>query len=78
MPNPLEPERPEDIAAVAAVAELLWDLDGPNRPRVAESFPQAREAGTTHRYENAAMELWRRGWINEVAVVNDAGGSNSD
>lgn len=78
MTNPTEPERPEDIAAVAAVAELLWDLDVRNRSMVAESFHQARDAGTTHRYENAAMELWRRGWLNEVAVVSDAGGPNSD
>jgi hypothetical protein len=73
-----EPQSPEDVAAVAAVAELLWEIDGANRSMVAESFQQARAAGTTHRYENAALQLWRRGWLNEVAVVSDAGGPNSD
>jgi hypothetical protein len=73
-----EPESSEDIAALAAVAELLWHIDGPNRSAVAESFQQARDGGTTHRYENAALELWRRGWLNEAAIVNDFGGPNSD
>jgi hypothetical protein len=72
-----QPENPEDIAAVSAVAELLWEMDRLNRPNVADSFSQAREAQTTHRYENVALELWHRGWLDELAIVNSAGGANS-
>jgi hypothetical protein len=74
----VEPESPEDIAAVAAVAELLWQIDDRDSSAVIESFQQARDAGATRRYEKVALELWRRGWLNEAAVVNDFGGPNSD
>ncbi len=70
-------EKPEDIAAIAAVAELLWQLDEPNRSNVARAFSEARAAETTFRYERVATELWQRGWLNVVAIVLDAGGTNS-
>ena len=73
----IEPEKPEDIAAASAVAELLWQLDEPNRPKVSRNFSEARAAGTTNRYERLAGELWRRGWLDVVAIVGDAGGPNS-
>ncbi|MEO5838308.1 MAG: hypothetical protein ABIQ73_29940 [Acidimicrobiales bacterium] len=59
------------------MAELLWQLDEPNRSNVAQTFTSARAAGTTHRYERVAIELWQRGWLNTDAVINDAGGPNS-
>jgi hypothetical protein len=71
------PDAPEDIAAIAAVAELLWQLDKANRPDVARTYSEAQDAGTTGRYENVATELWRRGWLDLVAIVSDAGGPNS-
>lgn len=72
-----DPELPDDVAAVTAVAELLWRLDKHNRPNVADSFSQARAAETTHRYERVASELWRRGWLDVTAIINDVGGLNS-
>lgn len=72
-----EPTRPEDVAAVSAVAEVLWQLDEPHRSNVARTFSEARAAETTHRYERAAVELWSRGWLDLVAIAGDAGGLNS-
>ena len=72
-----EPDKPEDIAAVTTVTELLWQLDEPNRPNVARTFSQARAAQTTYRYERVATELWQRGWLNTARIVDDAGGPNS-
>jgi len=73
----MEPDNPEDVAAVSAVAELLWQLDELNRSDVAESFSQARAAETTHRYERVAVELWQRGWLDTIAIIGDVGGPNS-
>jgi hypothetical protein len=73
----VEPSDPEDIAAVSAVAELLWQMDEPNRPNVAQDFAKARAAGTTHRYERVAIELWQRRWLDTETIIDDAGGTNS-
>ena len=72
-----EPDEPEDIAAVTAVAELLWQLDEPNRPSVAQSFSQAPGSGDKLRYERVATELWQRGWLDTIAIIGDVGGPNS-
>lgn len=72
----MQPEKPEDISAITGVAALLWELDQGSRPEHS-SFSSAQAAGSTSRYDYFAVELWRRGWLDTVAIVSDVGGPNS-
>ena len=72
-----QPASPEDVAAVEAVAEMLWQTRSGATDDVAHSFSRAKAAGATEPYERWATELWRRGWLDTIAIVSDAGGPNS-
>ena len=72
-----EPQKPEDVSAVDAVASLLWELDEPNRADSQATYSDARAAGTIERYDAFALGLWQRGWLDVVAIVSDVGGPNS-
>ena len=71
-----EPEDPDQISAVAGVAALFWELEHRDQSRYS-SFNDAQAAGETVRFERLAVELWRRGWLDIVAIVSDVGGTNS-